>query len=87
MEENLIDKAINLANSKNKMLIINIPEGLSEAVLQDLREFIKSLSRPDANTNVRIINKTASKDMRLFIDKDILQKLYQKIGEDNVTYR
>ena len=87
MDKNsLIEKAISLASTKNKRLQIKIPQGLSEEKLQDLRNFIKQMGSQKGNTTVTIVNKQVSKDMNLFVDKDTIEKLYDKIGEENVTY-
>ena len=82
----LLDRAIQLANSKNKKLIINIPEGLNEDQLQDLRNYIKAMRTTNANTQVVIVNKDVSKEMTLYVDKNILEGLYSRIGEENVKY-
>ena len=85
-KNSLLAKAINLANSKNKKLKINIPQGLPEEKLQDLRTFIKSMGNQKPNTQVLIVNKDKSKEMNLFVSKEILDTLYEKIGEDNVSF-
>ena len=82
----LLDKAISLANSKNKKLRINIPEGLTEEKLQDLRNYIKMMGNQKTNTKCLIVNKDKSKEMDLFVSKEMLNGLYEKIGEENVSY-
>ncbi len=85
-KNNLVSKAISLANSKNKKLKINIPDGLSEEQLQDLRNYIKMMGNQKTNTNCIIINKDKAKEMNLFVSREILDGLYNKIGEENVKF-
>ena len=85
-KESILKKAISLASNKNKKLIINIPEGLSEEQTQDLRNYIKYMGSIKGNMLVTIVNKSVSKDMMLYVDNDILGELYKKIGNENVRF-
>ena len=81
----ILEKAVNLATNKKK-LIINIPSGLNEEQLADLRQFVRNMKNEKANTLVSIVNKEVSKDMNLYVDKEILEGLYNRIGEENVKF-
>ena len=84
-KETLLKKALQLAQNK-KVLIINIPGGLSEETLSELRSYIRSLKNEKQNTKVRIVNKDIYKDMELFVDGEVIRNLQKRIGEENVKF-
>ena len=85
-EISIVEKALNLARNKKK-LVINIPQGLSEDALIDLRKFVKNMGNKPANTCVVIVNKDVSKEMNLFVDQETIEGLYSRIGEENVIWK
>ena len=82
-KDSILEKAYNLAMSKKK-LIINIPKGLTEEQLADLRQFVRNMKNKTPNTKCTIVNGDISKDMDVFADQETIQGLYKRIGEENV---
>ena len=72
---------------ERKSLTINIPEGLSEIELKNLREFIKKISNQKGNMKVTIDNKGNKKEFDMLINERIYKELREMIGEENLSWK
>mgnify|MGYP004642169545 FL=1 len=72
---------------ERKSLTINIPEGLSEIELKNLREFIKKISNQKGNMKVTIDNKGNQKEFDMLINERVYKELREMIGEENLSWK
>ena len=72
---------------ERKSLTINIPEGLSEIELKNLREFIKKISNQKGNMKVTIDNKSNQKEFDMLINERVYKELREMIGEENLSWK
>ena len=70
---------------ERKSLTINIPEGLSDIELKNLREFIKKISNQKGNMKVTIDNKGNQKEFDMLINERVYKELREMIGEENLS--
>ena len=72
---------------ERKSLTINIPEGLSEIEIKNLREFIKKISNQKGNMKVTIDNKGNQKEFDMLINERVYKELREMIGEENLSWK
>ncbi len=72
---------------ERKSLTINIPEGLSDIELKNLREFIKKISNQKGNMKVTIDNKGNQKEFDMLINERVYKELREMIGEENLSWK
>ena len=72
---------------ERKSLTINIPEGLSEIELKNLREFIKKISNQKGNMKVTIDNKGNQKEFDMLINERVYKEFREMIGEENLSWK
>lgn len=72
---------------ERKSLTINIPEGLSNIELKNLREFIKKISNQKGNMKVTIDNKGNQKEFDMLINERVYKELREMIGEENLSWK
>ena len=72
---------------ERKSLTINIPKGLSEIELKNLREFIKKISNQKGNMKVTIDNKGNQKEFDMLINERVYKELREMIGEENLSWK
>ena len=72
---------------ERKSLTINIPEGLSDIELKNLREFIKKISNQKGNMKVTIDNKGNQKEFDMVINERVYKELREMIGEENLSWK
>ena len=73
--------------NERKSLTINIPEGLSDIELKNLREFIKKISNQKGNMKVTIDNKGNQKEFDMLINERVYKELREMIGEENLSWK
>ena len=72
---------------ERKSLTINIPEGLSDIELKNLREFIKKISNQKGNMKVTIDNKGNQQEFDMVINERVYKELREMIGEENLSWK
>lgn len=75
-----------IGSKERKKLTINIPDGLTEEELKNLREFIKKISNQKGNMKVAIDNKGNQKEFDMLINERVYKELKQMIGEENLSW-